>query len=142
MENHEKPQKRQNWGVGTCSGMGTCLGQYHRIGLSGAHRYLAHTAYQAHVVFLTKPIQTLDKKRTALIERKFGVGKGKYSTTGQEQAHSVNEDHFTMGITFAIANQKCARNVKRTMKTSDMALLFIASFAITILDVLIECEFR
>jgi len=49
---------------------------YRRIGLSGAHCYLAHTA---------------------LIERKFGVGKAKYSTTGQEQARSANEDHFAMG---------------------------------------------
>ena len=43
----------------------------------------------------------------------------KYFTTGLdivEQAHSANEDHFAMGITFAIANQKCARNVKRTIK--------------------------
>ena len=42
----------------------------------------------------------------------------------------------------SITNQKCARNVKRTIKTSDMALLIIElveSFAI--LDALIECEF-
>ena len=66
----------------------------------------------------------------------------KYSTTGLEQARSVNEDHFAMGITFVIANQKCARNVKRTIKT-DMALLFIElveSFTIAILDTLINCE--
>ena len=30
-------------------------GRYHRIGLSGAHRYLAHTAYYAHAV-LTKSV--------------------------------------------------------------------------------------
>ena len=45
-----------------------------------------------------------------------------------------------MGITVAIANQKHARNVKRTIKTFDTALLFIRlveSFASTILD----CEF-
>ena len=49
-----------------------------------------------------------------------------------------------MGITFAIANQKRARNVKRTIKTSDTALLFIKlveSFANAILDALIDCEF-
>ena len=49
-----------------------------------------------------------------------------------------------MGITFAIANQKRARNVKRTIKTSDTALLFIKlveSFANAILDTLIDCEF-
>ena len=54
---------------------------------------------------------------------------------------SANEDHFAMGITFAIANLKCARDVKRTIKTSDTALLFIKSFTITILDTLINCEF-
>ena len=27
-ENPEKPQNRQNWGVGVCVGMGACLGQY------------------------------------------------------------------------------------------------------------------
>ena len=27
-ENLEKPQNCQNWGVGTCSGMGACSGQY------------------------------------------------------------------------------------------------------------------
>ena len=47
-----------------------------------------------------------------------------------------------MEITFA--NNKCARNVKRTMKTSDMPLLLtelVESFAIAILDALIDCEF-
>ena len=50
-----------------------------------------------------------------------------------------------MGITFTIANQKRARNVKRTIKTSDMVLFFIKlvdSFAIAILNALIDCEFR
>ena len=47
-----------------------------------------------------------------------------------------------MGITFAIANQKCARNVKRTIKTSDNSTAFLVeSFAIAILDALIDCEF-
>ena len=27
-ENLEKPQNHQNWGVGACTGMGACLGQY------------------------------------------------------------------------------------------------------------------
>ena len=56
-------------------------------------RYLAHTAYQTHAVFLTKSVQTLDKKRTALIRRKFGVGEAKLQV---EQAceGSANEDHF------------------------------------------------
>ena len=51
----------------------------------------------------------------------------KYSTTGLDQARegSANKDHFAMGITFAIANQKHTRNVKRTIETSDVALLFI-----------------
>ena len=52
--------------------------------------------------------------------------------------------HFTVEITFAIADQKRARNVKMTIKTSDTALLFIKlveSFAIVILDVLIDYEF-
>ena len=43
----------------------------------------------------------------------------------QAREGSANEDHFAMGITFAIANQEPARNVKRTIKTSDTALLFI-----------------
>ena len=72
--------------------------------------------------------KTLDKKRTALIERKIGVGEAKYSTstTGSRAIHvyveqeregiNANEDHFAMGITFAIANQNRARNVKRTIK--------------------------
>ena len=29
---------------------------YRRIGLSGALRYLAHPAYQAHALFLTKSV--------------------------------------------------------------------------------------
>ena len=47
-----------------------------------------------------------------------------------------------MEITFA--NTKCARNVKRTIKTSDMTLLLtelVGSFAIAILDALVDCEF-
>ena len=67
--------------------------KYRRMGSSGAHRYLAHTAYQAHAVFLTK---SHDKKRTALIEQKFGVGKVKYSTTGLEQACSANDDQGSL----------------------------------------------
>ena len=59
------------------------------------------------------------------MEQKFGVGEVKYSTIGLEQGLTVNEDHSTMGITFAIANQKCARNVKMTIKISDTALLLI-----------------
>ena len=60
---------------------------------------------------------------------------------------SVNEGHFAniqWGSLLQINNQKCARNVKRTIKTSDMALLLIelvASFAIAVLDALIDCEF-
>ena len=47
-----------------------------------------------------------------------------------------------MGITFT--NQKCGRNVKKTIKTSDMALLLIESiesFTIGIVNALIDCEF-
>ena len=66
-----------------------------------------------------------------------------------EQAHegSTNEGHFAnnqLGSLWQITNEKCARNVKRTIKTSDMALLLIElveSFAIAILDVLIDCKF-
>ena len=60
---------------------------------------------------------------------------------------SANEDHFAniqWGSLLQIYNQKCARNVKRSIKTSDMALLLIelvASFAIAILDALNDCEF-
>jgi len=48
---------------------------------------------------------------------------------------SANEDHFAnnqWGSVLQITDQKCARNVKRTIKTSDMALLLIESFAIAI----------
>ena len=47
-----------------------------------------------------------------------------------------------MEITFA--NIKCTRNAKKTIKTSDIALLLtesVESFAITILNALINCEF-
>ena len=47
-----------------------------------------------------------------------------------------------MGITFA--NQKCGRNVKMTIKTSDMALLLIESiesFTISVVNALTDCEF-
>ena len=60
---------------------------------------------------------------------------------------SVNEDHFAniqWGSLLQINNQKYARNVKRSIKTSDMVLLLIelvASFAIAILDALNDCEF-
>ena len=60
------------------------------------------------------------------------------------EAHSANDNHFVMGNTFAIANQKRARNVKRTIKTSDTALLFIKlveSFTIAIFDTLIDYKF-
>ena len=67
--------------------------KYRRIRLSGTHRYLAHTAYQAHTVLLTKAVQTLDKKHTALIKQEFGVGKVKYSTSGQVRG-SANEGLF------------------------------------------------
>ena len=56
-------------------------------------RYLAHTAYQAHAVLLTKFVQTLDKKRTAHIRQKFGVGDAK-SQVEQAREGSANEDHF------------------------------------------------
>ena len=67
---------------------------YSKIGLSGTHRYLAHTAYYAHTIFLTKSVETLDKKCTAL---KFGVGKANIPQVDKlEQAceGSANEDHF------------------------------------------------
>ena len=47
-----------------------------------------------------------------------------------------------MEITFA--NNKCARNVEKTIKTSDIELPLkelVESFAIAILDALIDCEF-
>ena len=68
-----------------------------------------------------------------------------------EQAHegSANEDHFTnnqWGSLLQITNQTCARNMKRAIKTSDMALLLmellVESLAIAILDTLIDCEFQ
>ena len=34
----------------------------------------------------------------------------------EREGINANEDHFAMGITFAIANQNRARNVKRTIK--------------------------
>ena len=44
-----------------------------------------------------------------------------------------------MGIAFAIASQKHARNMKRTINTSDMALLFIKLVeSFVILDALID----
>ena len=48
-----------------------------------------------------------------------------------------------MGSLLQITNQKCATNVKSTIKTSDMALLLIESLAVAIhhLDALIDCEF-
>ena len=73
------------------------------------------------------------------------MDEAKYSTNGLEQARSADEDHFTMGITFAIADLKHVKNVKRTVKISDTALLFIKlveSFAIAILDTLIDCKFQ
>ena len=45
----------------------------------------------------------------------------------------VTKDHFAN-------SQKCARNVKRTIKTPDIALLLIELFAISILKALIDCE--
>ena len=95
---------------------------------------------------MTKSVKTLDKKRTALIKQKLGGGGGDKWTSYFEQARegSVDEDHFTNnqgGSLLQIANQKYARNVKRTVKTSDTSLLFIKLFTISIFDVLIDCEF-
>ena len=65
----------------------------------------------------------------------------KYSTSGQVEQTcegNVNEDHFANNqweSLLQITIQKCARSVKRTIKTSDMALLLIElveSFAIAI----------
>ena len=56
---------------------------------------------------------------------KIWSGQGKIFHNWTTAARSVNEDHFAMGITFAIANQKRARNVKRSIITLDTALLFI-----------------
>ena len=67
-------------------------------------RYLAHTAYQAHAVFLTKSVQTLDKKRTALIRRKFGVGEANYKQS--KHAKVVQTRNNFAG--------KCGRDMKRT----------------------------
>ena len=47
-----------------------------------------------------------------------------------------------MDITFV--NNQCARNVKRTIKTSDVTLHLtesVESFAVAILDALVNCEF-
>ena len=95
---------------------------------------------------MTKSVYTLDKKHTALIKQKFGVGEAKL-----EQAHegSANEDHFAnnqWGSLLQKTNQTSTRNVKRAIKTSDMALLLmellVESLAIAILDTLIDCEFQ
>ena len=52
----------------------------------------------------------------------------------QASKGSVNEDHFAN-------NQKCARNMKRIIKTPDMVMLLIKLFASAIFDALIDCEF-
>ena len=54
------------------------------------------------------------------------IWSAKYSTLEQTYQGSANEYHF------ANNNEKCARNVKRTISTSNMALLPIESFAIAI----------
>ena len=124
-------------------------GLYCRIGLSGRHRYLVHTTHQVHAVFLIKSL-------------KFGVGEAKYSTTRQVtkvvqtriSLQITNGDHSLAShilcsegllqlarlreLLLQITNQKCARNVKRTIKTSGVAL-FLVPFAT--LDALIDCEF-
>ena len=46
----------------------------------------------------------------------------------QAREGGVNQDHFAnnqSGSLVQIANHKCARNVKSTIKTSDMVLLLI-----------------
>jgi len=61
------------------------------------------------------------------------VGIVKYSTSGATtQRYSVNEDHFAnnqWGSLMQTTNQKWATNA---IKTSDMALELVESFAITI----------
>jgi len=52
------------------------------------------------------------------------------------QARSANED-----ITFAIANQKCTRNVKRTTKHQTRHCFLVESFAIAIPDTLHRLSF-
>ena len=68
----------------------------------------------------------------------------------QARKGSANEDHFaknrwgSLHSLVQVTNQKYTRNLKRTIKTSDMALLLIElgeSFATAILDMLIDCEF-
>ena len=68
------------------------------------------------------------------------MGKAKYSTNGQiiEQARegSANDDDFASNRWGSLLQiTKCTRNVKKTIKASDMALLLIElveSFAIAI----------
>ena len=64
-------------------------------------------------------------------------GEAKSQVDKLEQAceGSANEDHLQ------ITNQKYTRDVKRTIKTSDMALLFHSPSPFAIFDVLINCEF-
>ena len=66
---------------------------------------------------MTNSVYTLDKKRTALIRRKFGVGKVKLQVE-QAREGRANEDHLQI-------DQKCGRDMKRTIKTSDMALRLV-----------------
>ena len=66
--------------------------------------------------------------RTALIKRKVGVCETKFSTSGQVRGNMRKQ-----GSLFQISIQKCARNVKRPITTSNMALILaelVDSFAI------------
>ena len=65
----------------------------------------------------------------------------------QAREGSANEEHFAnnqWGTVLRITNQKCTRNVEKTIKTLDMALLLIKlveSFTIAIFNALIDCKF-
>ena len=58
---------------------------------------------------------------------------------------SANEDHLANNYwrsLLRLTNQKCTRNVKRTTKTSDMALLLLNDSPFAILDAPhLDCEF-
>ena len=64
-----------------------------------------------------------------------GEAKSQVDKLEQAREGSANEDHLQ------ITNQKCARDVKRTIKTSYMALLIYLPSSFAIFDVLIDCEF-
>ena len=96
---------------------------------------------------MTNSVYTLDKKRTALIKQNFGVPRQNSPHVDKLKHAKVVQTKITLQITngdhFANNQSEVRQNSEKDYKTirHGTASHRIESFAIAILDTLIDCEF-